>query len=195
MAAVFSNARFDVTSVEICKQARATDIEAEGQDEHTNEEKEKMEGGVANPEIAATSAKEELRGLRERDWAGASWSSSAEPMGPAECALPSASERRLIVAARRRSPLPTLRIRGLRRQAALVALEDFISLQQAAGRRYVRVITGKGIGSPGEPVLKRLLVVWCDGEGARLVRELAPEREASLEFGGFILALRRLGGS
>ncbi len=200
MAAVFSDARFDVKAVEIRERARSVDVGAdrrgkqENQEKEEKEEKEEEDCCWVGSEVATRSASEELRGLQERDWVGATWVSFAEPMAPAEGALPSAKELRLIAAARRRSPLPTLRIRGLRRQAALVALADFVSLQQAVGRRYVRVITGKGIGSPGEPVLKRVLVVWCAGEGAEFVRELAPEREASLEFGGYILWLRRLGG-
>ncbi|MCB9567306.1 MAG: Smr/MutS family protein [Myxococcales bacterium] len=61
--------------------------------------------------------------------------------------------------------MPALRLRGLRRDAAIDALADFVALRRAVGDRIVRVITGKGIGSPGEPVLKAAVVAWCAGEG------------------------------
>ena len=65
-----------------------------------------------------------------------------------------------------------------------------LALRRAVGDRIVRVITGKGIGSPGEPVLKAAVVAWCAGEGADVVREWAPERERDGCYGALILALR-----
>ncbi len=200
MAAIFLDARFDVNAVEIRQQAptraKTQPHEKEKKEKEKKKKKEKVEdGSPVEDRPISRSARDELQGLRDRDWAGASWSSLAEPREPAERAELSVEEQRLIAAARRRSPLPTLRIRGLRRRDALIALEDFVSLQSAAGRRYIRVITGKGIASRAEPVLKSVLIVWCAGEGAQFVRQVAPERDSSLEFGAFILALRRLVGS
>ncbi|MCA9638501.1 MAG: Smr/MutS family protein, partial [Myxococcales bacterium] len=99
-------------------------------------------------------------------------------------------QRHLLAAARRQPRIPALRLRGLRRDAAIDALADFLALRRAVGDRIVRVITGKGIGSPGEPVLKAAVVAWCAGEGADVVREWAPERERDGCYGALILALR-----
>jgi hypothetical protein len=139
---------------------------------------------------AASDLPDALRAIAERGWAGADWV-DAPTMPPPERAALTPRERAVLAGAGRAGELPTLRIRGLGRADARVRLEDFVSLHRAAGRAYIRVITGKGVGSPGEPVLKHLVAAWCAGAGAAEVRGLAPEREASLEYGALILQLRR----
>lgn len=127
--------------------------------------------------------------LATRAWAGAGWR-DAPPAPPADVDVLSDPQRHLLAAARRQPRIPALRLRGLRRDAAIDALADFLALRRAVGDRIVRVITGKGIGSPGEPVLKAAVVAWCAGEGADVVREWAPERERDGCYGALILALR-----
>ncbi|MBX3621054.1 MAG: Smr/MutS family protein [Rhizobacter sp.] len=52
-------------------------------------------------------------------------------------------------------------LHGLRRDAARVALNGFIREAAAHGLRCVRVVHGKGLGSPGrEPVLKARVRSW-----------------------------------
>ena len=52
-------------------------------------------------------------------------------------------------------------LHGLRRDAARTALSTFIRDCQRRGLRCIRVITGKGLGSPGRlPVLKHKVLGW-----------------------------------
>ena len=52
-------------------------------------------------------------------------------------------------------------LHGLRRDAAREALSTFIRDSQRRGLRCVRVVTGKGLGSPGRmPVLKDKTYGW-----------------------------------
>ena len=54
-----------------------------------------------------------------------------------------------------------LDLHGLRREAARDALADFVRDAARSGARCVRVVHGKGIGSPGrEPVLKAKVKTW-----------------------------------
>ncbi len=202
MAAAFSDQGFDPSEVEIVARARAREAEAAEAAEAAEtaeaaEEKPRVREAVGDavliaepvdPELAR--AEEALRHFKERAWTGTEWR-DAPPPPPEEQAELRAEERLIIDGARRSSWVPTLRIRGFSRARALAALGDFVTLHQAAGRAYVRVITGKGVGSRREPVLKHALVSWCAGEGVDLVRGIAPEREATLEFGAFVLALHR----
>lgn len=52
-------------------------------------------------------------------------------------------------------------LHGLRRDEARVALQNFLRLSRRLGHRCVRVIHGKGLGSPGKtPVLKSRVRAW-----------------------------------
>lgn len=134
------------------------------------------------PSARAVEVAPVVAALRERDWAGAGWRD--EP-GPAR-----ARGRDLIERARR-GPLATLRIRGLRREVALAEVAAFVSRERAAGARFLRIVTGKGLGSPGEPVLKGALAEWCaSAEGVALVDAWAPELDRAGEYGAVIVRLR-----
>lgn len=138
------------------------------------------------PEDSPPSAPGLVAALQGRAWAGAGWRDDPNAPFPD----PDAAQRSLLARARR-GELPTLKIRGLRREPALAAVASFVALHRAAGRRYVRVVTGKGLGSPGEPVLKEALAAWCaSSAGEAHVQAWAPEREAGGEFGAVILQLR-----
>ncbi|WP_434416476.1 Smr/MutS family protein [Nannocystis pusilla] len=96
-----------------------------------------------------------------------------------------------LVARARRGRLPTLRLRGLRREPAVEALTAFVVRERAAGSRYVRIVTGKGLGSPGDPVLKEALAEWCASvAGEAAVAAWAPELDVRGEYGSVILQLR-----
>jgi DNA-nicking Smr family endonuclease len=98
-----------------------------------------------------------------------------------------------LVARARRGRLPTLRLRGLRREPALEALIAFVARERAARSRYVRIVTGKGLGSPGDPVLKETLASWCaSAAGEADVIAWAPEVDVRGEYGSVILQLRPL---
>ena len=71
--------------------------------------------------------------------------------------------RRLLVDLRRGRWVPQARIdlHGLNREEAHEALSSFISAALAQGKRCIRVIHGKGLGSPGGiSILKRLSRAW-----------------------------------
>lgn len=54
-----------------------------------------------------------------------------------------------------------LDLHGMNRDEARVALGDFLRNCLGGGHRCVRVVHGKGLGSPGrEPVLKKLVLGW-----------------------------------
>jgi hypothetical protein len=74
--------------------------------------------------------------------------------------------------------LHELNLRGMSETVALHAVE--VGLR---GRTYVRVITGKGLQSAGEPVLKRALVVWCLSHQVAW----APELFSDGSFGSFVI--------
>lgn len=131
-----------------------------------------------------------------RAWVGASWSDDLGPiielvdrpqLSPAQAEL------------LRRAPrtgFPELSLRRLDRHRALRHLELFIHICQARGSRWCRVITGKGIESSGEPVLKRLVLEWCVAaaprpSGAAQVSAWVPELDSYGEWGALILSLRR----
>ncbi|MBS0293036.1 MAG: Smr/MutS family protein [Proteobacteria bacterium] len=87
-----------------------------------------------------------------------------------------------------------LDLHGLRRDEAREALADFIRLAHRTGLRCVRIVHGKGLGSPGKtPVLKGRVQAWlvqkkevlafvqarpADGGAGALVVLLAPGRRA-----------------
>lgn len=126
-----------------------------------------------------------LTALRERAWAGRRWRD--DPSAPFDRAAASAE----LIARARRGRLPTLRIRGLRREPALELVAAFVARERAAGSRYLRIITGKGLGSPGDPVLKEALAEWCASlAGEQHVVAWAPELGADGEFGAIVIQLR-----
>lgn len=54
-----------------------------------------------------------------------------------------------------------LDLHGHTRDEARLAFNQFIAECQMLGKRYVRIVHGKGLSSPGrEPVLKRLVLGW-----------------------------------
>lgn len=89
-----------------------------------------------------------------------------------------------------------LDLHGHTRDQAQVALHQFIASAHARGHRCVRVIHGKGLGSPGrEPVLKARVLNWLAGRG-----EVLAFCQARIQDGGsgalmvLLKALRRESG-
>ncbi len=65
---------------------------------------------------------------------------------------------------------PTLDLHGLGVQDAVEQVERFLRQAQANGETVVRIVYGKGRGSPGgRGVLREVIPHWLEHEGAALV--------------------------
>ena len=65
---------------------------------------------------------------------------------------------------------PTLDLHGLGVREALAETERFLRHAQALDEPVVRIVYGKGHGSPGgRGVLREVVPRWLDGDGAALV--------------------------
>jgi DNA-nicking Smr family endonuclease len=68
---------------------------------------------------------------------------------------------------------PTLDLHGLGVPEAIAETERFLRAAAAAGEKEVRIIYGKGRGSPGGVgVLRAVIPRWLENEGAPLVRRI-----------------------
>lgn len=103
-----------------------------------------------------------------------------------------AAQQQLLTRARRRA-LATLNLRRLDRVTALRHLELFVHACQGRRLGCCRIITGKGIGSAGEPVIKRAVLEWCRGPGRKQVLEWAPELDPHREWGVLVMRLSSAG--
>lgn len=71
-----------------------------------------------------------------------------------------------------------LDLHGLTRDEALEYLESFIKGAQRRGQKAVLVITGKGLHSPDQPVIRTAVEEWMKKEGKEMVAEFfTPPRE------------------
>lgn len=85
----------------------------------------------------------------------------------------------------------TLDLHGKNTERALRDLDSFIQRTRAAGRRSVRVITGKGLRSEGgTPVLKKAVERWLRRSGADRVARVEPAPRHLGGGGALILFLR-----
>lgn len=83
-----------------------------------------------------------------------------------------------------------LDLHGLTREEALAALPRFLQSAAAHGEKAVLVITGKGMNSPGEPVLLQAVAGWLRDAGKKLVVEFAPAPREMGGSGAFVVFLR-----
>jgi DNA-nicking Smr family endonuclease len=75
---------------------------------------------------------------------------------------------------------PTLDLHGLGVKEALAETERFLRAAAAAGEPEVRIIYGKGRGSPGGVgVLRGVIPRWLETEGAGLVRRYQRDLDQS----------------
>jgi DNA-nicking Smr family endonuclease len=80
-------------------------------------------------------------------------------------------------------------LHGLRSEQARALLSDFLAAALKRGLRCVRIIHGKGRGSPGgEPVLKRRVAVWLTQRGE--VMAFCEARPAEGGSGAVVVLLR-----
>lgn len=87
--------------------------------------------------------------------------------------------------------MPTLDLHGLGVKDALAETERYLADAQAHGLGSVRIVTGKGRGSPGgRGVLREVVPRWLDGDGRRYVRRWERCPDASGMDGGVIVWIR-----
>ncbi|MBI3767321.1 MAG: Smr/MutS family protein [Deltaproteobacteria bacterium] len=76
--------------------------------------------------------------------------------------------------------IPALDLHGLGVRDAIAATERFLADCAAAGVAEVRLVYGKGRGSPGgRGVLREVIPRWLAAEGARYVASATPEPDAT----------------
>ncbi|HEX9024640.1 MAG TPA: Smr/MutS family protein [Geobacteraceae bacterium] len=83
-----------------------------------------------------------------------------------------------------------LDLHGLTRGEALEAIPRFLRNARVHGEKAVLVITGKGINSPGEPVLQQAVASWLRDAGREFVLEFAPAPREMGGSGAFVVFLR-----
>jgi DNA-nicking Smr family endonuclease len=83
-----------------------------------------------------------------------------------------------------------LDLHGLTRDEALFELPRFIKSARLKGQSAALVITGKGLNSPGEPVLQQAVAGWLRDAGREHVVEYAPAPREMGGSGAFVVFLR-----
>jgi len=87
--------------------------------------------------------------------------------------------------------VPTLDLHGLGVREALLETDRFLRVAQAHWVRQVRIVYGKGRGSPGgRGVLREAVPRWLDGAGAELVASYRRQPDASGADGGALISVR-----
>ena len=87
--------------------------------------------------------------------------------------------------------MPTLDLHGLGVQEALRETERFLRDAQTERLGSVRIVYGKGRGSPGgRGVLREVIPRWLDGTGRRYVRRYERRPDTSGMDGGMIIWVR-----
>lgn len=101
----------------------------------------------------------------------------------------------LILRARLRSLfglVPTVDLHGLGVQEALVATERFVRAAVGDGEPQIRIVYGKGHGSPGGiGVLRQVIPHWLAHDGAAWVERCERRLDATGADGSVIVWLRR----
>jgi DNA-nicking Smr family endonuclease len=90
--------------------------------------------------------------------------------------------------------VPTLDLHGLGVRDALDEMERFLRHAQSLNERAVRIVYGKGHGSPGgQGVLREVVPRWLEREGAALVEGYERLPDASGADGSVKVWLRKAG--
>lgn len=88
------------------------------------------------------------------------------------------------------SQLLELNLRHQNRKTALDQLRRAVAQMRRLDQRYLRIITGKGIGSAGAPVLRQEVIHWCSLQANRHALQWTPEAENSREYGAILVDLQ-----
>jgi DNA-nicking Smr family endonuclease len=141
------------------------------------------------PEPEPTIREEPWPKLDASGWIGRGWTDVIGPIPAAVLDRPqlSPAQRELLTRARKRVEA-SVNLRHLDRERALAHLELQIHLCRDRRLRFCRVITGKGIDSKTEPVLKRAVIEWCREQD--VVLGWAPELDQHGEWGAMVVELR-----
>lgn len=86
-----------------------------------------------------------------------------------------------------------LQLRHLSRSDAMQQMRRQVAQMRLFGQRYLRVITGKGIGSSGAPILRQEVIHWCILQAKRQALQWTPELEKSGEYGAIFVDLQGQG--
>jgi len=87
---------------------------------------------------------------------------------------------------------PTLDLHGLSVKEALRETEEFVAASYRAGFPVVRIVYGKGLGSPGgKGILRQIIPRWCEKEGQAWVKEFQREVDLRGGDGSLILFLKK----
>jgi DNA-nicking Smr family endonuclease len=98
---------------------------------------------------------------------------------------------RLLRAAGLSAGVPVLDLHGYGVKDAIAVTEQFVREASAAGTREVRIIYGKGRGSPeGRGVLREVIPRWLAADGARWVESATPVADVRGEDGAIRVTLR-----
>jgi DNA-nicking Smr family endonuclease len=84
-----------------------------------------------------------------------------------------------------------LDLHGCLKDEALLRLEQFVAAASSRGQQAVLVITGKGINSPGGPVLQGAVAEWLRKKGKGLVAEFSPAPRELGGSGAFVVFLKK----
>jgi DNA-nicking Smr family endonuclease len=86
---------------------------------------------------------------------------------------------------------PTLDLHGLSVKEALRATAEFVEASFRARLSPVRIVYGKGLGSPdGKGILREVIPRWCEKEGKRWVESFKREVDLKGGDGSILLFLR-----
>lgn len=89
--------------------------------------------------------------------------------------------------------LPTLDLHGLGVKDALAETERFLRHAQSEGIASLRIVYGKGHGSPGgRGVLREVIPRWLEGPGRALIRRYERRPDMSGADGAVIVWVRPL---
>ena len=87
-------------------------------------------------------------------------------------------------------PVPVLDLHGYGVKDAIAATERFLADTSAAGVKEVRIIYGKGRGSPGgRGVLREIIPRWLATDATRWVVSATPEADSHGEDGAIRVTL------
>lgn len=137
-----------------------------------------------------------------RDWEGqdfftgqANCVDAEQPFAQIQRGQLSPAQSRLLdkISKLRPSEVQELNLRHLPRKEAMVQLRRKATQMRRLGQRYLRIITGKGIGSSGAPILRREVVHWCILQAKKQALQWTPEPENNREYGSIFIDLQGQG--
>lgn len=87
---------------------------------------------------------------------------------------------------------PTLDLHGLSVKAALDETQKFVERSYRMGVPSVRIIYGKGLGSPGgRGILREIIPKWCKQEGQEYIASFQREIDPTGGDGSLIVILKK----